>query len=1485
MLRWGEMSCRQLGSKTRKDRILSQVTYSGEVFEKEDIQHICCRGRFSAFVLSDGSVYTLVNEQRWRGKPEQVNGLEEDKINFVDSGTSHILFVSEAGNLFFSKFQNKKRGVNAKPFSITNPQLLRHFAGMCVIQVACGNDHSLALCKDGQLFAWGQNTHGQLGLGAEKRSPSSPQCVKTLAGIPLAQVAAGGAHSFALSVSGAVFGWGRNNHGQLGLKDTTDRQHPSHVKLLECKKIVYISCGGQHTAVLTKDGLVLTFGAGRHGQLGHHTKRDEIKPRLVGELFGSKVSQIACGSYHTLVLVAPAGKIYSFGRGENGQLGNGRTSDQLVPRPVTFSMDIPDAARLVPAVMSHSDSGPTVPQRRKRMTRAASTKANTHKRTIGAPDLFTPTGAAAKKMRISGAPGATPNSPTRPVANGTKSQRPTATSRKYLLRSHLTKCQAPQNPQAKEGKEQMSSSIMADRDSNMQDCIIQPAVRRIFAGANQGFALCFGDVGPVPPEDQSPFISTKRIVTADESLLSKWSATVEGRLWENTKEEINHIFSSAASLNGSFLETSKGHYFQTSKEISGLDMSAVTVWFEKLGRNPTLLQEVTKAVENNLISSLPKSPAGVEALRVYLILPELIAVLTERNNIVKLTGLLSTAIVSLEESKLEILESWWNNLNEFFFKKLVIMYKSASHQLLRETSREQKEFPGELHNCLNILQRLYKVNSSASLKIQENNFYIHPAEVFGNSPISCRALLQLIPHLCIFNIENKIKIFQRVSHLKILGGKIIDETIIFDNNRNSDDLIGNTDASNGNTDDPIGNTDASNGNIDASNGNPDASNGNIDASNGNTDASNRNTDASNGNIDASNGNTDASNGNTDASNRNINASNGNINASNGNTDASVGNTDASNGNTDASVGNTDASVGNTDASVGNTDASVGNTDASVGNTDASNRNTDASNRNTDASNGNINASNGNTDASNGNTDAFNGNTDASNGNTDASVGNTDASVGNTDASVGNTDASNGNIDASNENIDASNGNINASNGSTDASNGNTDASNGNTDASVGNTDASVGNTDASGGNIDASIGNNDDNTDGFFDWNEYDNDDYDDDYYDVDDYDVDDYDDDYYDCLDYVMLPVGLVNLFAAFGFPFPQCFLRIKRTEILQNTLAQLRCCTDTNLRGSFQVMFKDEMAIDEGGVSQEFFSVITRELCTQPKIFKHYEESRLVWFPEWDPEIKDIFHHVGILCWLALYHGFVANFHFPSALYKKLLNVRPTLDDLKELSPILGRNLQELLNYEYDDVEEIFCLDFTIRKEMDDGSTVEYQLIPNGKNVPVQKHNRKQFVDAYVDYVFNTSVERHFKAFSGGFRSVFPLPVVDIFLPHELMAVVHGNTKYDWQLLEEHTKYKGYTEADKAIVNFWEMFHELPEEQKKHFLAFLTGCDRVPVGGMGSLSITIRCDTRDDPDWYYPAAHTCSLTLDLPRYSSTDILREKFLRAIASYEAFGIA
>ena len=103
-------------------------------------------------------------------------------------------------------------------------------------------------------------------------------------------------------LKGAVYGWGKNNFGQLGVGDTDDRPHPTQLKSIRFLRVAFVACGADHTTALTRDGGVFTFGAGMYGQLGHGTAANEMLPRQVMELMGSTVTQISCGRYAQLFL-------------------------------------------------------------------------------------------------------------------------------------------------------------------------------------------------------------------------------------------------------------------------------------------------------------------------------------------------------------------------------------------------------------------------------------------------------------------------------------------------------------------------------------------------------------------------------------------------------------------------------------------------------------------------------------------------------------------------------------------------------------------------------------------------------------------------------------------------------------------------------------------------------------------------------------------------------------------------------------------------------------------------------------------------------------------------------------------------------------------------------------------------------------------------------------------------------------------------------
>uniref|UniRef100_A0A8C7BSE5 HECT and RLD domain containing E3 ubiquitin protein ligase family member 6 n=1 Tax=Neovison vison TaxID=452646 RepID=A0A8C7BSE5_NEOVI len=279
--------------------------------------------RHSLLLLSNGEVHSYGDNSHGQlgqravqrqEQPKRLRALETLRVDLVSCGKEHSLAVCYKGRVFaWGAGSEGQLGIGEFKEINLIPRKIKTLTDIKIIQVSCGHHHSLALSEDGRLFAWGSNSHGQLGLGKECPSQASPQRVRSLDGIPLTQVAAGGAHSFALSLSGDSFGWGSNREGQLALL-LVQSSKPRSVGALKNLGVVYISCGYEHTAVLTQTGKVFTFGGNSYGQLGYSPTAEKEGPQLLEGIDGL-VSQIDCGSYHTLAYVYTTGKVVSFGRG------------------------------------------------------------------------------------------------------------------------------------------------------------------------------------------------------------------------------------------------------------------------------------------------------------------------------------------------------------------------------------------------------------------------------------------------------------------------------------------------------------------------------------------------------------------------------------------------------------------------------------------------------------------------------------------------------------------------------------------------------------------------------------------------------------------------------------------------------------------------------------------------------------------------------------------------------------------------------------------------------------------------------------------------------------------------------------------------------------------------------------------------------------------------------------------------------------------
>ncbi|MCL6577174.1 cadherin-like beta sandwich domain-containing protein, partial [Kyrpidia sp.] len=197
--------------------------------------------------------------------------------------------------------------------------------------VSAGGGHSLVLTSDQTVWAWGDNTNGQLGDGTTtgRQTPTPAQGLSSVA-----QVSAGESHSLALMSDGRVFAWGKNSSGQLGNNSTVDSNVPVQVQGLPTN-VTAVAAGGNHSLALTSDGRIYAWGSNSSGQLGDGTTNNATAAEPVaGLLIGLNPVAVSAGKDHSLALMQD-GTVYAWGGNSYGQLGNGTTTASKVPVQVT----------------------------------------------------------------------------------------------------------------------------------------------------------------------------------------------------------------------------------------------------------------------------------------------------------------------------------------------------------------------------------------------------------------------------------------------------------------------------------------------------------------------------------------------------------------------------------------------------------------------------------------------------------------------------------------------------------------------------------------------------------------------------------------------------------------------------------------------------------------------------------------------------------------------------------------------------------------------------------------------------------------------------------------------------------------------------------------------------------------------------------------------------------------------------------------------
>ena len=269
-------------------------------------------------------------------------------------GESHDLALTSNGKVWAWGYNGNGQLGNG---STTDSNVPVQAAIAGVVAIAAGYYYSLALQGQATADAWGSDAYGELGNGDPGNNDTdTPGPVGNLRGV--VAISSNGSYSLALTSLGQAWAWGYNYDGELGNGDPsrTNTNSPGRVsdvidnngRSVFSGRVAAIAAGGLHGMALTSDGLVWAWGTNELGQLGNGgpRNRSENTPVEVADVvennvsvFRGRVAAIAGGGYHSLAMTSD-GRAWAWGFNQDGQLGNGSTTDSSVPVPVSDVVDV-----------------------------------------------------------------------------------------------------------------------------------------------------------------------------------------------------------------------------------------------------------------------------------------------------------------------------------------------------------------------------------------------------------------------------------------------------------------------------------------------------------------------------------------------------------------------------------------------------------------------------------------------------------------------------------------------------------------------------------------------------------------------------------------------------------------------------------------------------------------------------------------------------------------------------------------------------------------------------------------------------------------------------------------------------------------------------------------------------------------------------------------------------------------------------------------
>ena len=301
-----------------------------------DIKKIACGIAHAVVLKSDGSLWScgynndgelgLGDTTTVRTFTQVTTNIDNDVID-IDCGDYHTVAIKKDGTVWVTgdnQYNQLGIGSVSNVTEFTQISDVNENVVTNAIQVGCGHYTTMIVKKDGTLWGVGYDGVGSLGMGTADTKYRLTQVTNNI-NKDVKKVFCGDQHTIILKTDNSVWSTGRNLNGQLGLGHTTDTTVFTKAE----ENVKEVACGKYFTFIIKNDGTVWSCGRTDNGQTGHNTQMTVFTKNDIKD-----AKKVACGDYHTMI-VKKDGTLWAIGDNYNGQLGTGDQSERSAFTKIT----------------------------------------------------------------------------------------------------------------------------------------------------------------------------------------------------------------------------------------------------------------------------------------------------------------------------------------------------------------------------------------------------------------------------------------------------------------------------------------------------------------------------------------------------------------------------------------------------------------------------------------------------------------------------------------------------------------------------------------------------------------------------------------------------------------------------------------------------------------------------------------------------------------------------------------------------------------------------------------------------------------------------------------------------------------------------------------------------------------------------------------------------------------------------------------------